>query len=68
MGLYQSELEATFDAARPLVWALVSDTNRWNRAIGLAAPTYEWAKEGGKNLRLARGTELGMSLEWIEPP
>jgi class 3 adenylate cyclase len=68
MGLYQSELEATFDAARPLVWALVSDTNRWNRAIGLAAPAYEWAKEGRKNLRLARGTELGMSLEWIEPP
>jgi class 3 adenylate cyclase/ribosomal protein S27AE len=68
MGLYQSELEVVFDAARPLVWAIVADTNRWDRAAGLAVPRYEWLKEGGKNLRLARASELGVPLEWIEPP
>ncbi|MFO0714442.1 MAG: adenylate/guanylate cyclase domain-containing protein [Sandaracinus sp.] len=68
MGLYQSELEVVFDAARPLVWAIVADTNRWDRAAGLAPPAYEWRKEGGKNLRVARAQELGVPLEWIEPP
>jgi len=68
MGLYQSELEVTFDAARPLVWAIVADTNRWDRAAGLSPPAYEWLKEGGKNLRLAKASELGIALEWIEPP
>lgn len=67
-GRYQVEFEQTFQAARPLVWAIVADTNRWDRAAGLAVPTYEWLKEGGKNLRLARATELGIALEWIEPP
>ena len=67
-GRYQVEFEQTFRAARPLVWAIVADTNRWDRAAGLAVPTYEWLKEGGKNLRLARATELGIPLEWIEPP
>ncbi|MBN8616143.1 MAG: adenylate/guanylate cyclase domain-containing protein [Deltaproteobacteria bacterium] len=68
MGLYQSELEVVFDAARPLVWAIVADTNRWDRAAGLAPPVYEWMKEGGKNLRLAKASEMGVPLEWIEPP
>jgi class 3 adenylate cyclase len=68
MGLYQSELETVFDAARPLVWAIVADTNRWDRAAGLAVPTYEWRREGGKNVRFARASELGVLLEWIEPP
>lgn len=68
MGLYQSELEVMFDAARPLVWAIVADTNRWDRAAGLAPPAYEWLKENGKNLRLARASELGLPLEWVEPP
>ncbi|GAB4110994.1 MAG: hypothetical protein OHK0013_46930 [Sandaracinaceae bacterium] len=68
MGLFQSELERVFDAARPLVWAIVADTNRWDRAAGLAVPTYEWLRDGEKNLRLARATELGVPLEWIEPP
>ena len=67
-GLYQVSLERTFSAARPLVWAIVADTNRWDRAAGLAVPTYEWKKEGGKNLRLAHAKELGIALEWVEPP
>ena len=67
-ALYEVTLERTFQASRPLVWAIVADTNRWDRAAGLAVPTYEWVNEGGKNLRLARAKELGIALEWVEPP
>ncbi len=67
-GRYQAELERVFDAPRALVWAVVADTNRWDHAAGLAPPRYDWLVEGKKNLRLARATELGIALEWVEPP
>lgn len=65
---YQAELERVFDAPRALVWAIVADTNRWDHAAGLAPPRYGWLVEGKKNLRLASATELGIALEWVEPP
>lgn len=67
-GRYQAELERVFDAPRALVWAVVADTNRWDHAAGLAPPRYDWLVEGKKNLRLASATELGIALEWVEPP
>jgi class 3 adenylate cyclase len=68
MTIYAVEKERVIDAPRSLVWAVVSDTNRWDRVAGLAPAKYQWLKEGGRNLRLARATELGLQLEWIEPP
>ncbi|HJL16580.1 MAG TPA: adenylate/guanylate cyclase domain-containing protein [Sandaracinaceae bacterium LLY-WYZ-13_1] len=59
-----------YDAPRELVWALVSDTNRSDRALGLAAATYRWDEdpETGQQVRIASARELGQPLEWIEPP
>lgn len=68
MAIYAAELERVIKAPRSLVWAVVSDTNRWDRAAGLAPAKYEWLKEGKRNLRLAKAKELGLQLEWIEPP
>lgn len=68
MARYAAELERVIRAPRSLVWAVVSDTNRWDRAAGLAPARYEWLKEGTRNLRLAKAKELGLDLEWIEPP
>jgi adenylate cyclase len=68
MAIYAAELERVIKAPRSLVWAVVSDTNRWDRAAGLAPAKYSWIKEGSANLRLAKATELGLDLEWIEPP
>ncbi len=68
MTIYAAELERVIKAPRTLVWAVVSDTNRWDRAAGLAPAKYSWLKEGGRNLRLAKAKELGLELEWIEPP
>jgi class 3 adenylate cyclase len=68
MTIYAVEKEVVIDAPRSLVWAVVSDTNRWDRVAGLAPAKYQWLNEDGRNLRLARATELGLDLEWIEPP
>lgn len=67
-GRFQTSLTMVIRAPRPLVWAVISDTNRVDRAMGLAVPRYEWFKDGQKNLRLAKASELGIALEWIEPP
>lgn len=67
-GRFESSLTTVIRAPRPLVWAVISDTNRVDRAMGLVPPRYEWHKEGQKNLRLAKASELGIALEWIEPP
>lgn len=66
---YESTLERVIDAPRELVWAVVSDTNRSDRAIGLAAASYRWdTDEDGNQVRVAEASELGQQLEWVEPP
>ncbi len=66
---YQAEATRVFDAPRPLVWALVSDTNRSDRVMGLAAATYRWDETpDGARRRVANARELGVEIEWIEPP
>ncbi len=67
--LYQAEASRIYDAPRALVWAIVSDTNRSNRVLGLAAATYRWEeREDGSRVRVATAHELGVELQWIEPP
>lgn len=66
---YDSTQTRVIDAPRELVWAVVSDTNRSDRAVGLAAATYRWdVDEHGNQIRIASASELGQALEWIEPP
>ncbi|MBW2461565.1 MAG: hypothetical protein JRH11_07950, partial [Deltaproteobacteria bacterium] len=64
---YEAIRRRTFRAPRALVWALVADTNRWDRASGLAPGSYEWRDVDGVWSRVAKATELGFALEWIEP-
>ncbi|MBX3269334.1 MAG: hypothetical protein KF729_03685 [Sandaracinaceae bacterium] len=69
MKRYEHEAERIIDAPRALVWAVVSDTNRSDRALGLAPATYRWdVDETGRRVRVASASELGQALEWIEPP
>ncbi len=67
-GRYQAELRRVFRAPRALVWAIVSDTNRIDRAAGLAVPRYQWIRDEERLLRHATASELGIELQWIEPP
>lgn len=65
---YEVTLTRDFPAARELVWALVADTNRWDRASGLTAGAYVWREVEGVRMRAATAKELGFTLEWVEPP
>jgi class 3 adenylate cyclase len=66
---YEAEITRVYDAPRALVWGLVADTNRTDRALGLSSATYRWERRpDGRVERVATGSELGVTLEWIEPP
>src|SRR5688500_9560721 len=61
-------LRRTFRAAREPVWALVADTDRWDRAFGFAPGRYTWREHEGQRLRAAEARELGFQIEWTESP
>ena len=66
---FESTQTRVIDAPRDLVWAVVSDTNRSDRAVGLSAATYRWETDAdGNQVRIASAKELGQPLEWVEPP
>lgn len=62
------EMSREFTAPRALVWALVSDTNRWDRVTGLKPPRYTWVVEQGRRVRRAEAREMGFDIAWLEPP
>jgi class 3 adenylate cyclase len=60
-------------AAPPaLVWALVADTNRWDRASGLTPGIYEYQQlvpgDEASRTRVGIAREMGIRITWIEPP
>lgn len=58
-----------FRAPRPLVWALVADTNRWDRAAGLQPGKYEWRHIDGRRQRVGSAVELlALPVVWVERP
>ncbi len=66
-------VERRIAAPAPLVWALVADTNRFDRASGLVPGKYayeEVADERGRVSRelVARARQTGFDLRWVEPP
>ena len=66
--VYEASLERRYAASRPIVWGLVSDTNRWDRASGLTPGRYGWREYDGQRVRIGNAKELGFAIEWIEPP
>ncbi len=62
-------VERTFTGGPLRVWALVSDTNRWDRALGLAPAAYRFRDTpDGVRERVANAKLLGVPVEWVEPP
>jgi len=66
--LYEAILSRRFAAPRFVVWGLVSDTNRWDRASGLTPGKYTWRQRCTERVRAGIAKELGFDIEWIEPP
>jgi class 3 adenylate cyclase len=65
---HDATLVRVMRAPRDVVWALVADTNRWNRAAGLAPGAYAWKVVDGRREYVGAATELGQKLVWYEPP
>lgn len=61
-------VERRFAAPRDLVWALLADTNRYDRALGLSPPHYSWRTTDGRRERVAHASQNGVPMSWIEPP
>lgn len=61
-------VERRFAAPRELVWALLADTHRYNRALGLSPPRYVWRELEGRRTRVAEATQNGVAMAWVEEP
>lgn len=60
--------ELTTEASVAATWALFSDTDRFNRALGLGLRFEESPLEDGSVRRVGRARILGMELSWDELP
>jgi class 3 adenylate cyclase len=58
--------ERSLPAAPPLVWALVADTNRWDRALGARPTTYTFEPVGEKTTRVGHSKNLGVEVAFLE--
>ncbi len=61
-------VERRFAAPRELVWALLADTNRYDRALGLTPPRYRWTTIDGRHVQVGEATQNGVAMSWIEQP
>lgn len=61
-------VEREFGAPRGLVWALLSNTDRYDRALGLASPHYRWREVDGQRHLVGEAKQGGLAMRWIEAP
>lgn len=61
-------IEREYSAPAALVWALLGDTGRFDRAMGLGLPAYRWEVVDGRREHIGRALQNGLKVEWIEPP
>lgn len=61
-------VERRFSAPRDLVWALLADTHRSNRALGMSPPRYIWRELDGVRTRVAESTQNGITMSWVDEP
>lgn len=69
MDSSESYTEEFPDADPRILWALLSDTNRSSRAMGLASGAFREERDpGGRPYQLAEGRQLGMDIAWVSGP
>ncbi|MEX1368780.1 MAG: DUF5939 domain-containing protein [Nannocystaceae bacterium] len=68
MAAEGASVERRFAAPRDLVWALLTDTNRYDRALGLGPASYTWRTVDGQRVMAGHARQAGMTLSWVEQP
>ncbi len=68
--LHSIDQERFLKAPLPLVWALLADTNRWDRAVGSKPSRYTYertvAEDPSTRQRVGRARQMGQEVAWIE--
>jgi class 3 adenylate cyclase len=67
---FSAEVERVLPAPARLAWALMADSNRWDRVIGLEPTTYTYdllrAGDPRSRARVGHSTQMGRELTWTE--
>jgi len=68
--LHATELERVVPGPPPLVWALLADTNRWDRAMGAKPSSYSYERkveaDPRSRTRVGRARQMGVEVSWVE--
>ena len=67
-GVRSYDFEWTLDVTPKRMWPLVSDTDRFNEAIGLPAPKFTYDHSGPERKIFADANFNGMKVHWREHP
>jgi class 3 adenylate cyclase len=60
-----AQAHRTLSAPPPIAWALLSDSNRWDRAFGFEPATYRY-EDVPARARVGRSRLLGAEVRWTE--
>lgn len=61
-------LTRRLSASPTALWPLLGDTNRLDRAAGMARASYRFEQRGDRRVRVGEATELGVTVHWVEEP
>ena len=68
--VYTAEQERTMAGSPALLWALLSDTNRWDRVVGCSPTTYHYehadASDPAALTRIGHAAFMGTDTAWTE--
>ena len=68
MGDGTITVEREFSAPCELVWSLLADTNRYDRAMGQPPARYQWQQIDGTRSLVGQMVQAGMHMQWVELP
>ncbi len=68
--LYETRVSRVLPGPPGLVWALMADSNRWDRAIGFKRSTYSYdlvdPADPRSRAQIGRTRVMGMEVSWLE--
>ncbi|MCC6999593.1 MAG: adenylate/guanylate cyclase domain-containing protein [Deltaproteobacteria bacterium] len=63
---YRCRTDRVLPAPPGLVYALMSDTNRWDRVVGFKRSTYEYQLVADSRVQVGHARMMGLEVSWLE--